>query len=69
MTRALFAGGVAGPIEDRIVAHVCCYCPVPHPITDTDRQALAQGATASHGMCALARAVFDRDLNRESNHA
>ena len=67
MSRALIAGGVAGPIEDRIVAQVCVWCPIPHPITDTDRQALAQGATASHGMCERARAVMERTIYPEDH--
>ncbi|GMV07385.1 MAG: hypothetical protein AMXMBFR53_36600 [Gemmatimonadota bacterium] len=64
MSRALFAGGVAGATETRVVARVCCWCDVPHFLTPTDRQAREQGAPASHGMCPAAGARVMGELAR-----
>ena len=60
----LFAGGIAGPMEERAYAKVCVWCDIPHFMSPTDRQLHEQGAQTSHGMCPAAEARMDAELER-----
>ena len=67
MSRVVFAGGIHGTLEERAIAHRCCWCKPMHFMTDADRRLAEQGARISDGLCPVAYEQTMADIDREDD--